>query len=75
MKGLKKCIFANTNSRFAKYGFCVRNTWNVLNEYYLQILANFAVKDLTNRPLYLQLLRHLSGVSQSYALNIGPHNP
>ena len=26
-------------------------------------------------PLYLQLLRHLSGVSQSYALNIGPHNP
>ena len=35
----------------------------------------FVVKDLTNRPLYLQLLRHLSGVSQSYALNIGPHNP
>ena len=22
MKGLKKCIFATTNSRFAKYGFC-----------------------------------------------------
>ena len=36
--------------------------------------AEFSV----NKPqeaLYLQLLRHLSGVSQSYALNIGPHNP
>ena len=70
MKGLKKCIFANTIGLCAKYGFCVKNTWNVLNECYL-----FVVKDLTNRPLYLQLLRHLSGVSQSYALNIGPHNP
>ena len=45
---------------------------NAIYEYLIEILL---LKDLTNRPLYLQLLRHLSGVSQSHALNIGPHNP